>query len=100
MTEEPAPHSWIGRAVVLTTLGRQEIYEGATHGQLDQVSSEGIVLLQMEHLTWGEPSTYGERRRDDRWVYMFYPWRSVYSIREQEEEEKRDFQKSLRDSPR
>ncbi len=100
MTEEPAPHSGVGRAVVLTSLGRQEIYEGATHGQLEQVSSEGIVLLQMEHLTWGEPSTYGERRREDRCVYMFYPWRSVYSIQEQEEVEKRGLHKNLRDSPR
>ena len=66
MPEVQAPHSWVGRAVVLTSLGRQEISEGATHGQLEQVSSEGIVLLQMEHLTWGEPSTYGERRREDR----------------------------------
>jgi hypothetical protein len=100
MTEEQAPHSWVGRAVVLSTLGRQQVYEDVKHGQLEQVSSEGIALLQWESVSWGEPSAYGERGREDRFVSMFYPWRSVYSIREQEEEEKRDFQKSLRDSLR
>jgi hypothetical protein len=100
MTKEQAPRYWIGRDVVLTTIGRlqsRDWYESrdwAKYGTLQDVSSEGVVLLEREYISWRGPDYNPEEEKgggsEHRPVYQFYPWHTVYSIREQEEEEKRD----------
>ena len=100
MAEEKAPRSWIGKDVVLRThpqdIGKQ--------GRLQDVSAEGIVLFQKIYVSWLKEETTPEERRygdthegENRWVSLFYPWRSIYSMRELEEEEKRDYKNLLQE---
>jgi hypothetical protein len=108
--EDPAaqvPRSWIGSYVFL--------YPQGTHGErdkiggtLDEVSSDGLVLLQSVSVSWeeGDPSSppqtaedYASRHKTEyRLRPKFYTWRSIYAIRQQEEEEQRNYQDNLLNS--
>jgi hypothetical protein len=100
MIREQTPRHWIGSDVLLKTIRHlealtfQEARRATKYGTLQDVSEEGVVLLEKETISWRGPDHDPEeetgRGREDRQVYQFYPWHIIFSLRPQEEEEKRD----------
>jgi hypothetical protein len=100
MAEEQNPRHWIGSDVLLKTIRHLEDLtvpagrRATKYGTLQDVSQEGVVLLEREAITWrGAESDLEEGTgggRVYRRVYQFYPWHIIFSIRPQEEEEKRE----------
>ena len=101
MREGQTPSTWIGQYVVLNTIGEAHVL---SQGRLVEVNTDGLVLFEMRYVQWNkeDPSQeergWGETREGEkRWVYEFYPWRSVFSLRLQEPEEQRDTRRLLKE---
>ena len=100
MVKEQTPRHWIGSDVLLKTIKHlealtwHEARRTTKYGTLQDVSPEGVVLYEKETISWGhqdyDPEEGRRGSREDRLVYQFYPWHIIFSIRPQEEEEKRE----------
>ncbi len=100
MRADQTPRHWIGSDVLLKTIRHLDVLtwhearRTTKYGTLQDVSPEGVVLFEKEAISWRGPDYDPEEGtgggREDRMVYQFYPWHIIYSIRPQEEEEKRE----------